>query len=734
MRRDVTALLQEGIARLLAGGTIENVLLQPQVQQLPPGSQQELRDLLDTATQLLQARQLSVPPPQAKVANRARFLGEGFRLREQSLRAPSKASAGDLLRRWVLRLRTVPVPRQFGRAVAAAMLVVVLLLAAGGGAVRAAAGSLPGSPLYPLKLAVEDTRLFVTSSRPSRTRLYLRFVQERTDEMLRLTAAGRPVDEALVMRMTRQFRAAVQAAATVAAFENPPLGSELLRQAIETGNEQEQILLQASAEAPAEAQPILAAGAAAARETAYQAQQALDSLGPESARPTPTPTLPADTAVPAESLTSLAVLSATPPPTAGHPTSLSETPTATPTASLSAETAVAAGAETGTPTTTRTMTPRPTYTFIGTATRTYTPTRTPTRTATGTPTPTRSATLTRTPTPTRTLTGTRTATRTVTPTHTPTGIVTSTLSPTPTETAGTETPTLSPTPLNFSVDLNDQPDPVPASYRIHYTVCAANGSAVPLTHAVIVVHWSPAECAFLPPGNSSEVTYVIGTVNPGDNICRTFDLDTSSICVGTTVTAEAVLTCDQGTTRDQTTTLIGPVPSPTPTITLTPAVSIGITNYDHPDPVPAGYTIHYDICVTNFRDTTLTNVVIVSQWSPHDCAYLPPDNPPEARWELGTLSPHQQYCVLLSLNTSVICAGTIVTNQAVATCDQGTASDQTTTTIGPPPTPTATNTPTPTFTPVPTPTHTPFPTPTEVPTATPQPTETGTPELALPLT
>jgi hypothetical protein len=209
-----------------------------------------------------------------------------------------------------------------------------------------------------------------------------------------------------------------------------------------------------------------------------------------------------------------------------------------------------------------------------------------------------------------------------------------------------------------------------------------------------------------------------------------------------------VLTCDQGTTRDQTTTTIGPVPSPTPTITLTPVVNLGITNNDHPDPVPAGYTIHYDICVTNHRDFALTNLVIVDTWSPRDCVYLPPDNPPEARWDLGTLNPHDQYCVQLSLNTFVICAGNSVTNEAVATCDQGTARDQATTTIGPPPTPTPTSTstptntptstptPTPTFTPVPTATNTPVPTPTatQVPSTTPLLTDTATLEPTLTLT
>jgi hypothetical protein len=727
MIRDMVALLQEGIAHLLAGETAEQVLAQPQSQQLSLADQQELRALLDTAARLLQVRQISVPLPQAKVANRARFLGEAFRLHEEILRAPARASLSGMLRRWVTRLPTARMPLQLGRAVLAAVLVVVLLLAAGGGAVSAAAGSLPGSPLYPLKLAVEDTRLLVTSSRPSRARLYLRFAEERTDEMLRLSAAGRPVDEAVVTRMARQFQAAVRTAAAVAASDGATMGAELLKQVIQTGTQQERILLEASAQAAASAQPALAAGAAAARQTADQAQQALDSLGVGPAAPTPTPTATAVVVVPTESATPRPTLSATLPPVIPSPTALPDTPTLTSAPATPIATATLTATSTGTPTATSTGTPSPTVMSNPTATRT----RTPTRTATRTPTPTRTATLTRTPTPSATLTRTRTATPTATVTQTPTATATSTLSPTATGTPATETPTPSPVPLNFHVHLYDQPDPVPASYRIHYTACAVNDSAVPLTHAVLVVSWSPGDCAFLPPGNSTVVTYTIGTLNPGGSACQVFDLDTSLICAGTTVNAEAVLTCDQGTARDQTTTLIGPVPTPTRTITPTPAVSLGVNKWDFPDPVPAGHTVHYVICVTNYSDAALTNMVIVDTWSPRDCVYLPPDNPLEARWELGTLNAHDQRCVYLDLNTFVICAGNVVTNEVVATCDQGTARDQTTTTIGPPPTATVTSTITPTNTPLPTPTDTPVPTPTETPTATSIPTDTETPEPSL---
>lgn len=716
MKRDMTALLKEGIAHLLAGGDVEQFLAR--TEHLPPDARHELRDLLDTAAVLLQVRQLGVPPPQAKAAHRARFLSEAVRLREESLSAPPQTSVAGILRGWAARLSTLHLPAPARRAALSALLVVVLLLAAGGGAVSAAAGSLPGSRLYPLKLAVEDTRLLVTFSPPGRAQLYLRFVEERTEEMLRLSAAGRPVDEIVLQRMAQEFEAAVQTATAVASSDRGAMGLELLKRVVATGTQQERILLEAIAGAPASAQPGLSAGAAAARQTAEHAQQLLDDLAVLPLGPTPTPSATEAVPEPTGSVTAVPVVpNVTAPP--GAPTPVSPLPPP-PTTAMPAVTL------TGGPLATSTATASPALMPTGTVTEALTPVLTPSGTITATPTGTLTATrtMTRTATVTGTLTLTRTTTPTATATWTPTA--TSTWSPTPTRTPGTDTPTPTATPLDFRVYLYDLPDPVPATYRIHYTVCALNHSPVRLTGATLVARWSPRNCAFLAPGNPTEITYAIGALDPGASVCYLFELDTSSLCVDATVTAEAELTCDQGATRAETTTLIGPAPTPTPTITPTPAVSLAIAKWDHPDPVPAGHTIHYDICVANYSDAALTNVVIEDRWSPRDCVYLPPDNPPAVRWELGTLSAHSQYCVQLDLNTFVICTGNVVSNEAVVTCDQGTARDQTTTTIGPPSTGTSTSS-TATSTRLPAPTGTPIPTMTQTPVLTPTPNEPLTP-------
>lgn len=296
--------------------------------------------------------------------------------------------------------------------------------------------------------------------------------------------------------------------------------------------------------------------------------------------------------------------------------------------------------------------------------------------------------------------------------------------PTPTPTA---VPTLTPTPyVSFRLVVTDAPDPVPASHRIHYNLFLINDSNVPLTNVVVITTWSPRDCVYTEPDNVVEKSWTVGTVNAHATHHIYFTLNTYSICEGNTVTLEAQMTCDQGTAQATTTTAIGPRPTPTPTITPTPRFIFRVTIADSPDPVPAGHNIHYDICVVNDGDAPLTNVVLVDRWSPRNCVYLPPDNPAQVTWNLGTVNAHTRRCVHLELSTYSICAGNTVTNEAVMTCDQGMARAEQTTTIGPPPTATPMPTWTPTPEPTTTPTATPLPTNTPTATTTPVPSETPT--------
>ena len=135
----------------------------------------------------------------------------------------------------------------------------------------------------------------------------------------------------------------------------------------------------------------------------------------------------------------------------------------------------------------------------------------------------------------------------------------------------TRTPTETPCG-NFTLTVEDWPDPVPATHRIRYTLCAVNEGDAPLTDAKFVSKWTPLECVYLPPENPSGLTWEIGTVNAHDEYCAVFYLNTGAACAGQTVTNDVRLECEQGwaETSELTRIIAPPTPGPTNTTAPTP--------------------------------------------------------------------------------------------------------------------------------------------------------------------
>jgi hypothetical protein len=96
-------------------------------------------------------------------------------------------------------------PRPAARLAFAGALAVALLV---GGLTSAAASgkSLPGDPLYPVKLAVENARLAVAFDPAARARLHAQFADVRLSEAQQLIAAGRVQDG---VRQVNQYDTAV---------------------------------------------------------------------------------------------------------------------------------------------------------------------------------------------------------------------------------------------------------------------------------------------------------------------------------------------------------------------------------------------------------------------------------------------------------------------------------------------------------------------------------------------
>ncbi|HBY93691.1 MAG TPA: hypothetical protein DEP84_06930, partial [Chloroflexi bacterium] len=143
-------------------------------------------------------------------------------------------------------------------------------------------------------------------------------------------------------------------------------------------------------------------------------------------------------------------------------------------------------------------------------------------------------------------------------------------------------------------------------------------------------------------------------------------------------------------------------------------------------PLCPGYTVHFDVIVTNTGDVALDDVLVTVKLSPYIQPLLDsPRTTPGAtydagahavQWTIALLNPGETATFeLLTRTLTSVPGGTVLTTQAIVTDDvAGTATDSETTTIAVCPTPSAT----PTNTPTPTPTDTPTPTPTDTPTGT----------------
>jgi hypothetical protein len=175
--KDFDNILDECLQRLLAGESVEACLSRY------PEHAAGLEPLLRTAWDTLKATDIR---PRPEFRDRARYQ---FQMAVREM--PVKESRGFF---------TVFKPAL----VTVAVLAVVLL--AGGGVVAAAGSSLPGSPLYSVKLATESVRLALTPSTLGKAELNAQFADRRIDEIIQLAENG---DVSLIAattdRMNRQL-------------------------------------------------------------------------------------------------------------------------------------------------------------------------------------------------------------------------------------------------------------------------------------------------------------------------------------------------------------------------------------------------------------------------------------------------------------------------------------------------------------------------------------------------
>jgi hypothetical protein len=147
--------LNDCLEKLLSGTeTVEQCL------QRYPDDAQELEPLLRTAMSVHKTVDIT-PSPELKA--RIRY---NLQLKMAEVGKPRRASWFSMQPRW-----------------ATAMTAVMLVFVLGGGAVLAADSSMPGSPLYPLKILTENISLKLAGSDIEKAELSLTFADRRVEEI-----------------------------------------------------------------------------------------------------------------------------------------------------------------------------------------------------------------------------------------------------------------------------------------------------------------------------------------------------------------------------------------------------------------------------------------------------------------------------------------------------------------------------------------------------------------------
>jgi len=439
MRRGLERALDECLSQLNTGEFgLEEVLARY------PEHEAELRPLLRTAMLVRQVPQV-VPSAEARAAGRRRLLAAVARKRRE--KAPARAgllrrlgqSAAILVQPWVQPQRQ---SLRVAQAIAA-LLVIVSLVSAG--TVGVAAGSLPNSPLYPLKRTAERVQLALTTAPASKARLHMDYSEKRLEEAQTLWKAGKGLYETALQAMESENNGALAAISQVSEEERLGLLGDFTLLAA-----RQQVILEEMEPGilPADQEAIEKALEASDehQRIATGAMTEPDLLLTPRPRPTDTATLvpPTLTATPVlPTFTPSPVPTATPvPPTATPVPKPTAVPTETPQAGLptfepTVEPMATETPQAGLPTFEPTVEPAATETpqaglptFEPTAESTLEPS--PTLTATPTPMPTATPLPTATPVPTAKPVPTPTPTPKVEPTATPTPQVEVPFQPLPT--------------------------------------------------------------------------------------------------------------------------------------------------------------------------------------------------------------------------------------------------------------------------------------------------------------
>ena len=164
LNRSIESLFEECLQQLQAGDDLEKVLSRY------PRQAKELRPLLEVAYKAIEAGKYIIVPSSAQKSDLAKFM-----------------SGAKKVQRFQTPVRSSLLPR-----LSFALLVVIIILFLGGyGVFTASARTVPGDPLYPVKISVENTQLRFARDPIKRLELVESFEEERLTEIEEMTSRER---------------------------------------------------------------------------------------------------------------------------------------------------------------------------------------------------------------------------------------------------------------------------------------------------------------------------------------------------------------------------------------------------------------------------------------------------------------------------------------------------------------------------------------------------------------
>ena len=240
----------------------------------------------------------------------------------------------------------------------------------------------------------------------------------------------------------------------------------------------------------------------------------------------------------------------------------------------------------------------------------------------------------------------------------------------------------------FHILKLDAPDPVQAGQQLIYTIYYSNTSQAEATD-VVITDTLPANITggtatpsedggTIGPGNV--ITWNVGSVGAGELMSITLGVDVDSpLDNGTVLTNTAGIICSSGVYMNT-----GPV-----TTTVVSMPTLHIVKTDDPDPVNAGDVLTYTIVYSNSGNMTASEVWITDTFDSN--VSFGGSEPAHSGssgnkwgWYTDTLSPSGNYTVVITVTvSSPLPDGTVLTNTALITCNEGVSetTDSVTTTV-----------------------------------------------------